>query len=75
MPVDAEIQPILDLVNSVEAVPPAVDQVPDLRDAFALLCAAFGPGPEQVEVEGIGVPNGASPLGLRVYRDPGAPSN
>ena len=75
MPVDAEIQPILDLVNAVEAAPPTADQVPDLRDAFALLCSAFGPGPELVEVEGIGVPNGASPLGLRVYRDPSAASS
>jgi acetyl esterase len=75
MPVDAEIQPILDLVNAVEATPPTADQVPELRDAFALLCAAFGPGPAHVEVEGIGVPNGASPLGLRVYRDPDAPTS
>ena len=75
MPVDAELQPILDLVNAVAAPPPSLDRVAELRESFALLVAAFGPGPDDVEVEGVAVPNGASPLGLRIYRStaPDAP--
>ncbi len=68
MPVDAELQPILDLVNAVAAEPPTVDQVHELREGFSLLSAAFGPGRDDVEVDGVGVPNGAAPLGLRIYR-------
>ena len=70
MPVDAELQPIVDLVNAAGAGPPTVEDLDTMRESVAMLVAAFGDGPDQVEVEGIAIPNGAHPLGLRVYRPP-----
>ncbi|MHB1140040.1 MAG: alpha/beta hydrolase, partial [Microthrixaceae bacterium] len=72
MPVDAELQPILDLVNSVAAPAPSADRVEELRESFALLAAAFGPGRDDVEIEGVGVSSCAAPLGLRIYRSTAA---
>jgi len=70
MPLDTELQPIVDLVNSAGEMTPTLDDVQTMRDSIAMLVAAFGEGPEQVEVEGIAIPNGAQPLALRVYRPP-----
>ncbi|CAN5431461.1 alpha/beta hydrolase [soil metagenome] len=68
MAVDSELQPILDLVNSVEQPPPAEDQVDELREQYAALSMAFGAGADLVEVEGLGTSGPQLPLGLRVYR-------
>ncbi|HNJ70372.1 MAG TPA: hypothetical protein PKX97_14035, partial [Microthrixaceae bacterium] len=48
MPVDAELQPVLDLLAAMEQ-PPPMEAGPDAaREGFALLCAAFGPGAQDV---------------------------
>jgi acetyl esterase len=72
MPLDAELQPIVDLVNAIDMPAPDVAEVVALRESFALMAAAGGTGPDEVEVEGLGVPGGATPIALRVYRPGGA---
>jgi len=68
VPLDAELQPIVDLVNSLDAPAPSLEEVTTLRESFALMAAAGGSGSQDVEVEGLGVPGGAAPLAVRVYR-------
>lgn len=68
MPLDAELQPIVDLVNAADVGPPGEQDLETLRESFDLLSLAFGPGAAEVECEGVGVSNAAAPIGLRVYR-------
>ncbi len=68
MPVDGELQPILDLLAAVEQ-PPPMELGPDAaREGFAMLCSAFGPGSTEVEVTGTTLAGGAGPVAARVYR-------
>jgi acetyl esterase len=68
MPVDAELQPVLDLLAAAESPPPMVAGPDAARQGFALLCAAFGEGPADVEVDEIEVAGGAGPRPARRYR-------
>ena len=68
MPLDAEIQPVIDLVNAVGGPGPDEAGVQFLRDNFALMCAGFGPGPEAVDVTDIEVDGRGGAVPARVYR-------
>ena len=68
MPLDAEIQPVIDLVDAVGAPDPDEAGVDVLRDDFALMCVGFGPGPEGVSVTDIDVSGRGGAVPARVYR-------
>jgi acetyl esterase len=68
MPLDAELQPIVDLVNAVEGPPPAEAGAEALREGFAALCAAFGPGAAEVVAADVTLPGRSGGIPARVYR-------
>ncbi len=69
MPVDPELQPIVDLVNASEVPPPRELGVEGMRANFGLMCAGFGAGPEVASVEDrpLDLADGSA-VGVRVYR-------
>ena len=72
MPVDAELQPVLDLLAAMEQ-PPPMEAGPDAaREGFALLCAAFGPGAQDVTATDITLAGADGPIPGRMYRPAGA---
>ncbi|HMX65691.1 MAG TPA: alpha/beta hydrolase fold domain-containing protein, partial [Microthrixaceae bacterium] len=72
MPVDAELQPVLDLLAAMEQ-PPPMEAGPDAaREGFALLCAAFGPGAQDVTATDITLAGADGPIPGRIYRPAGA---
>ncbi len=72
MPVDAELQPVLDLLAAMEQ-PPPMEAGPDAaREGFALLCAAFGPGAQDVTATDITLAGADGPVPGRIYRPAGA---
>lgn len=69
--VDAELQPILDLIAAVES-PPMMEAGPaEARATFDLLCAAFGPGDPSVRADDIVLSGRAGPIPARRYRPDG----
>ncbi|UDY36489.1 alpha/beta hydrolase [Dermatobacter hominis] len=65
---------MLDLIAATGA-PPPMEAGPEVaREGFALLCAAFGTGPEDVEVEDIEVAGADGPLPARRYRPVALPA-
>lgn len=73
MGVDAELQPILDLIAAVES-PPMMEAGPEAaRAAFDLLCAAFGPGDATVAADEVVLAGRSGPIPARRYVPPGAP--
>lgn len=72
MPVDAELQPVLDLLAAMEQ-PPPMEAGPDAaREGFALLCAAFGPGAQDVTATDITLAGADGPIPGRIHRPAGA---
>ena len=70
MPLDAELQPIVDLINSLEAPPPQELSVEDNRAAYAGLSAMFGTGDPTVTTSDETVPGPAGDVPVRWYRPP-----
>ena len=71
MPLDPDLQPIVDLVAAVGGPPPDEAGPASVREAFALLCAGFGPGPDAVEAADVTLPGRAGGIPARVYRPGG----
>ena len=71
MPVDAELQPVLDLLAAMESPPPMESGPEVAREGFAMLCAAFGPGPEGVDVDDLAVAGAEGEIPARRYRPHG----
>lgn len=68
MPVDGELQPILDLLAAVEQPPPMELGPEASREGFAMLCSAFGAGSADVAVTDLPLAGGDGPVAARVYR-------
>jgi acetyl esterase len=69
MSVDAELQPVVDLVNASEVPAPRELGAEGLRANFGIMCAGFGAGPAVASVEDrpLGLADGST-VGVRVYR-------
>lgn len=74
MPLDPQVQPIVDLVEATAANGPArSDQtIEDRRAGYLLLTAAAGAGPELDEVTDLTVPGPTREIPVRIYRNKGA---
>ena len=71
MPVDAELQGILEILNA--STPPAwsVEGLPEVRAMFDRVLTMLGAGPESVVTEDRDVPGPGGPLPIRIYRPEG----
>lgn len=74
MPLDPELVPIVDAVNTAAAgAPPIREQTVEMRRAsYRALCALAGSGPELDHVSDEQIPGRAGDIGVRVYRNDGA---
>jgi len=70
--VDAELQPILDLIAAVDSPPMAEAGPDDARATFDQLCAAFGSGDSSVMANDLVVAGRSGPIPVRRYRPPGS---
>lgn len=68
MPLDAELEPIVQLINSAAAPDPGEQDVADLRDAYGALSTLFGAGDPDVVTDDAT----AGGLPVRRYRPSGA---
>ena len=68
MPLDAELQPIVDLINSLEAPPAREQSVEENRAAYAGLSLMFGSGDESVTTQDEVVPGPDADIPVRWYR-------
>ncbi|MBS1838954.1 MAG: alpha/beta hydrolase fold domain-containing protein, partial [Actinobacteria bacterium] len=68
MPVDAQLQPILDLIAASESVPPMELGPVGLRQMFDAMCGAFGPGPAGVDTLDVALVGRDGPIRSRLYR-------
>ena len=73
MPLDPELQVIVDLANAAEPVPRTEAEVDRFRAEFAGLAALLGPGSDEVESTDASVPGPAGPVPVRSFRPLGAP--
>ena len=71
MPLDAELQPIVDLINSLEAPPAREQSVDENRAAYAGLSLMFGTGDETVLTADEVVPGPCGDIPVRWYRPGG----
>ncbi len=71
MPLDAELQPIVDLINSLEAPPAKEQSAEDNRAAYAGLSMMFGTGDESVVTEDELVTGPGGDIPVRWYRPAG----
>ena len=71
MPLDAELQPIVDLINSLEVPPRRQQSADENRAAYAGLSLMFGTGDETVAVEDELVPGPCGDIPIRWYRPAG----
>ncbi|MGI9244710.1 MAG: alpha/beta hydrolase [Verrucomicrobiales bacterium] len=74
MPLDPQIQPIVDLINTAAAdgPPNAGLTTAERRAGYMALAAAAGAGPELDEVRDLTIPGPAGEIPLRLYRNDGA---
>lgn len=68
MPVDAELQPILDLIAASDTVPPMEVGPAGLRELFSTMCSAFGSGPQDLDVSDGSLAGRDGPIPVRWYR-------
>ena len=68
MPLDPELQPIVDLINSLEAPPAREQSADENRAAYAGLSVMFGSGDETVVTEDELVPGPCGDIPVRWYR-------
>jgi len=73
MPVDAQLQPLLNLINSMPTLELGPESAPELRAQFEAMSAMLGTGPD-VDVTDRVAPTDGGDIPLRVYRPHGAPS-
>ncbi len=73
MTLDAELRPIVDLVNAIGGPPPMEAGPAAVRESFALLCAGFGPGSADVDATDVALPGRSGGIPARVYRPTAAP--
>ncbi|MEZ5377968.1 MAG: alpha/beta hydrolase [Acidimicrobiales bacterium] len=76
MPLDPQIQPLVDLINAAAAdAPPADQQTAEMRrEGYHGLVAIAGPGPELHAVDDASAPGPNGDVGLRIYRPLPTPS-
>jgi len=74
MPLDPQISPIVEAVNTAAAsAPPLSEQTVEMRrEAYRALCALAGSGPQLDDVSDQRVPGRNGDIGVRVYRNDGA---
>lgn len=68
MSVDAELQPILDLIAATDQVSPMEAGPSAMRSMFAVMCEALGSGPQDVDVVDRTVDGRDGTIPVRVYR-------
>ncbi len=68
MPLDAELQPIVDLINSLDAPPAGEQSTEENRAAYAGLSMMFGTGDDTVVAEDESVPGPCGDIPIRWYR-------
>ena len=70
MPLDPQISPIVDLINSAAAdAPPLDEQTPAMRrDGYKALVEPIPPGPAMASVAEQSIPGPGGDIGLRIYR-------
>lgn len=73
MPLDPELQVIVDLANAAEPAPRTEAQVDRFRAEFAGLTAVLGQGSDRVEATDASVPGPAGEVPVRSYRPLDAP--
>lgn len=71
MPVDAQLQPFLDLLNAAPAIELGPDSAGEMREMFLAMNPMLGEGPD-VETSDAFVPGPGGPIPIRVYRPLGA---
>lgn len=67
MPVDAQLQPLLDLLNAAPRLELGPDSATEFREQFLAMNPFLGEGPE-VDVAQGAAPGPAGPIPLRIYR-------
>jgi len=72
MPLDPELQPIVDLVHSVELPAPQELGADAMRANFDLFSVSLGTGPGSVSAVDVALPARAGEVPVRVYRPDGA---
>jgi acetyl esterase len=65
---DDDLLGLLDLVNSIESPAPDEQNVEDLRDGFAGLCAVIGAGAPEVPTEDLSIDTSGGRIPVRIYR-------
>ncbi len=68
MPLDIELQPIVDMINSLDAPPPQEQSVDEVRSAYAAMSVMFGTGDGSITTADAVVPGPAGDLPVRWYR-------
>lgn len=70
MPVDTELQPILDLIEASGSAPPMEIGPEGFREMFATMCVALGTGPRDIGVADLQLDGRDGPIPARIYRPP-----
>ena len=71
MPVDSQLQNVLDLVNAAPAQQWTRESAPEFRTIFDSMLAMLGDGPASVTTEDLTIDGPGGDLALRVYRPEG----